>query len=191
MILTDLPVETIDQITAALDTHIDLKILGAAYSLFRLPVASAHHFSLWNQLSINRSLAQNVRILVIQSAELHRHSKDATLDEPMFPAMYTDLEVPEVHLVDNVDSEGTEDEDDISNMKARDAAKKAAGLEAERVLVSALKGMSGLISFRWTRTPPLINPDQKDDIWMKLAKTCSALNSVDVSERPFECAGQS
>ncbi|KAF8801833.1 hypothetical protein BYT27DRAFT_7197718 [Phlegmacium glaucopus] len=61
-------------------------------------------------------------------------------------------------------------------------------LDAERILVSALKGMSNLTSFRWTRTPPLINRNQEDDIWITFAKYCPSLNVIDVidRERPFE-----
>ncbi len=70
----------------------------------------------------------------------------------------------------------------------RNAAKNAADLEAERDLVSALRGMSGLVSFRWVRTPPLINSDEEEDVWVALAKYCPALDSVDVRDRekPFD-----
>ena len=43
-------------------------------------------------------------------------------------------------------------------------------LDAERIPVSALKGMSGLTSFKWMGTPPLTNRDQEDGIWITLAK---------------------
>ncbi|KAF8812095.1 hypothetical protein BYT27DRAFT_7183093 [Phlegmacium glaucopus] len=61
-------------------------------------------------------------------------------------------------------------------------------LDSERVLVSALKGMSNLTSFQWTRPlPPLINRNREDDIWITFAKYCPSLNVIDVidRERPF------
>ena len=67
-------------------------------------------------------------------------------------------------------------------------AKNTIDLDAERILVSALRGMSGLTSFKWTRTPPLINPNQEADIWITLANYCPSLNSLHVldREKPYE-----
>ena len=61
-------------------------------------------------------------------------------------------------------------------------------VDAERILVSAastLKGMFGLTAsaFRWTRTPPLINRNQEDYVWMMLANYCPSLNVIDVIDR--------
>ena len=42
--------------------------------------------------------------------------------------------------------------------------------------------MSGLTSFLlWT--PPLINHNQEDDVWIKLANYCPSLNVIDVIDR--------
>ncbi len=43
--------------------------------------------------------------------------------------------------------------------------------------------MSGLMSFQWVRTPPLISPDKEEDVWMALVKYCPTLESIDVLER--------
>lgn len=198
MLITDLPVETLDHIAAALFSPIDLVNLGATCSQLRLVVDPYHTqfrvirtpiiSPIWQELAKNRALAKNVRILEIQSAEVHGHSIDATLDKSVIPAMYTDHEAPRVLLADNVDPD--EDEDYASTLRAHNAAKNAADLDAERDLVSALNGMSGLVSFRWRRTPPLINPDEEDDIWMTLAKCCPTLDSIDIldREKPFDPA---
>jgi len=71
--------------------------------------------------------------------------------------MFTDLEVPLAPEADNGD------EDDVGTLRAHYLAKNATDLDAERVLVAALKGRSGLTSFRWPRTLPLIDTDQEDD----------------------------
>jgi hypothetical protein len=61
-------------------------------------------------------------------------------------------------------------------------------LDAGRIPVSALKGMSGLTSFKWMGTPPLTNRDQEDGIWITLAKCCPYLNTTEAVDRdkPYE-----
>ncbi|KJA18087.1 hypothetical protein HYPSUDRAFT_205696 [Hypholoma sublateritium FD-334 SS-4] len=159
MLITDLPVETLDHIAAALDLPIDLVNLGSTCSQLRQLVDPYHTqfrvirtpiiSPIWQDLAENRALAKNVRLLEIQFAEVHGHSVDATLFTPVTPAMYSDREAPRVFLADNIDP--YEDEEDVGALPARNAAKNAADLDAERSLVSALKGMSGLVSFRWIR----------------------------------------
>jgi hypothetical protein len=109
---------------------------------------------------------------------------DPTIDEPVIPIVFNDLEVPLAPEVDN------SDEDDVGTLRAHYLAKNATDLDAERVLVAALKGMSGLTSFRWSRTPPLINADQEDDIWITIAKCCPSLNTINVISREKPCAGR-
>ena len=193
MLLTDFPAEILDHIASALDLPMDLRNLGytcsqlhrlvhpyhTQFRIIRTPIISP----IWRKLAKDHSLAKNIRILEIQSAEPYGHSTDATLDEVVIPEMYTDWEVPQVYLTDMVDLDDV-DEDDIDKIaRIRDAAKNAADLEAERDLVSALKGMSGLMSFQWVRTPPLINPDEEEDVWMTLVKYCPTLESIDVLDR--------
>jgi hypothetical protein len=192
MVITDLPVETLDHIAAAFDSPTDLANLGAVCTQLRLLVEPYHTqfrvirapliSPLWEKLATNRSLAQNVRILEVQSAEIHGDREGATIDEPVIPIMFTDLEVPLAPEVDNGD------EDDVGTLRAHYLAKNATDLDAERVLVAALRGMSGLTSFRWSRTPPLVNADQEDDIWITIAKCCPSLNTIDVidREKPYE-----
>jgi len=192
MLITDLPVETLDHIASSLDSPIDLTNLAAVCTQLHLLVEPYHTqfrvirapltSPLWKRLAANRLLAQNVRILEVQSAEIHGEHEDATLDEPVVPAIFPDLEV---RLAPELDSD---DEDDVDTLRAHNAAKNATDLIAERILVAALKGMSGLTSFRWSHTPPLINPNQEDDIWVTIAKHCPSLNTIDVidREKPYE-----
>ena len=177
-----LPEEILDRAVASLDEPYDLRNFAAVCSwqfhslvepyhtqfrVIRAPLISP----LWQKLAGRQLLAQNVRILEVQPDEVG-------FDAPVVPAIFSDLEVPSVPEMPDVDS----DEEDAA-VKAYDRAKNAMDLEAERVLVSALKGMSGLTSFEWKRTPPLINPTQEDDIWITLAKYCPSLNSIDVFDR--------
>ena len=193
MHITDLPEEILDRIVASLDSPIDLENLAAVclkfnslvepyhtqFRVIRTPLISP----LWQELAGNQLLAQNIRILEVQPAEVDEVSAVSGLDAPVVPAIFSHLvsssEVPE--------PDGDE-EDPVGTRKAYDAAKNAKDLEAERMLVSALKGMSGLTSFQWTRTPPLINPNQEDDIWITLVKYCPSLNSIDVfdREKPYD-----
>lgn len=121
-------------------------------------------------------LAQNVRILEIQSSEAHGHYREgAKVDDQVIPAIFPDLEVPPAPGLDTVG--------DVETLRKRYAAKNAMDLDAERILVSALKGMSGLTSFRWSRTPPLINRNREDDVWITLANYCPSLIAIDVIDR--------
>lgn len=198
MVITDLPVETLDQIAGAIDSPTDLENLGATCLQFHLLVAPYHTqfrvirtplvSPVWKKLAKDHSLARNVRILDIQSAEVYGHSQEATLDKPVIPA---GLEAPQIEaLVENSDSDDNDSDEEDRAERARDVAKNVVDLDAERSLVSALKAMSGLTSFQWTRTPPLIDPDQEDDVWATLAKCCPALSSIDVvdREKPFNRA---
>ena len=194
MHITDLPEEVLDRAVAALDSPIDLRNLAAVCSRFHSLVEPYHiQFRvirtplispLWQKFVRSRFLAQNVRILEIQVAEVDDYSEIYGLDPPVVPAIFSDLGLPS-ESGPEVDSD---EEDPVGAIKAYQAAKNEKDLEAERMLVSALKGMSGLTSFLWQRTPPLINPTQEDDIWITLAKYCPSLNSVDVydREKPYE-----
>ena len=192
MHVTDLPEEILDRTVAALDSPIDLRNLAVVCSRFHSLVEPYHTqfrvirtpliSPLWQKFAGNRLLAQNVRILEVQPSEVDEYSEIYGLDSPVVPAIFSDLELP---LVPELDSD---EEDVVGSLKAYNAAKNDMDLEAERMLVSALKGMSGLTSFQWQRTPPLINPTQEDDIWITLAKYCPSLDSIDVfdREKPYE-----
>jgi hypothetical protein len=191
MHIIDLPEEILDRTVAALDSPIDLRNLAAVCPQFHSLVVPYHTqfrvirtpliSPLWQKFVDSRLLAQNVRILEIQPAEVDEDSEISGLDPPVVPAILSDLELPSVPELDS-------DNEDVGALKSYQAAKNVTDLEAERMLVSALKGMIGLTSFEWKRTPPLINPTQEDDIWITLAKYCPSLNSVDVFDlvKPFE-----
>jgi hypothetical protein len=194
MVITDLPQETLDRIAAAIDSPADLRNLAAVCTQLRLLVEPNHTqfrvirapliSPVWKILDENRLLAQNVRVLEVQSAEMHGNCPgcDSPTGKPVIPAIWHELEEPSVPELDE------DDEDEVGALRAYDVAKNAMDLDAERILVSALKGMSGLTSFKWTRTPPLINPNQEDDIWITLANYCPSLNILDVfdREKPYE-----
>ena len=42
--------------------------------------------------------------------------------------------------------------------------------------------------FQWTRTPPLINRNREDDIWITLTNHCPSLNVINIidCEKPYE-----
>jgi len=78
MLVTDLPVETLDHIAAALDSPINLANLGAVCTQLRLldRRAISHpvlrhpcptYLASWEKLATNRSLAQNIRILEVHT----------------------------------------------------------------------------------------------------------------------------
>ena len=191
MHITDLPEEILDRAVTALDSPIDLKNLAAVCSRFHSLVEPYHTqfriirapliSPLWQKFIGRQLLAQNVRILEIQPVEVDHYTEIYGLDAPVVPAIFSDLELPPVPELDS-------DEEDVGALRTYEAAKNDMDLKAERLLVSALKGMSGLTSFRWQCTPPLINPTQEDDIWITLAKYCPSLNSIDVfdREKPYE-----
>ena len=192
MHITDLPEEILDRAVAALDSPTDLRNLAAVCSHFHSLVEPYHTqfrvirtpliSPLWQKFAGSQLLAQNVRILEVQAAEVDLYSRNCGLDAPVVPAIFSHLEIPPVPELDS------DDEEDLDAVKAYHSTKNAMDLEAERMLVSALKGMSGLTSFQWHRTPPLINPTQEDDIWITLAKYCPSLDSIDVFDRgkPYE-----
>ncbi|KAF8805753.1 hypothetical protein BYT27DRAFT_6654581 [Phlegmacium glaucopus] len=189
MVITDLPVETLEHIVAALDLPTDLRNLAAVctqlrsivepyhtqFRVIRAPIISP----LWKKLAENQLLAQNVRILEVQSTPTHRFLEgNVKVDDQVIPAIFGDLEVPSVPELDD------DDDDDVEVLRAYYEAKRTMNLDSERVLVSALKGMSNLTSFQWTtHIPPLINRNREDDIWITLAKYCPSLNVIDVIDR--------
>ncbi|KIM41874.1 hypothetical protein M413DRAFT_445085 [Hebeloma cylindrosporum] len=102
LVITD-PVETLEHIAAALDSPIDLAKFGAVCTRFHLLVEPYHtQFRVirapllppvWEKLVANRSLAQNVRILEVQSAELHDDDDlGSTVDAPVITTIFADLE---------------------------------------------------------------------------------------------------
>ncbi|KAF8966504.1 hypothetical protein BDZ97DRAFT_1917604 [Flammula alnicola] len=194
MLIIELPPETLDHIAGALESPVDVRSLAGVCTLLR-SLVSPHHTQfriirapllspVWTKFADNHSLAQNVRTLEVQSAEIKWNYEG--VEEPVIPAIFRNLEAPSLPVAHPEADEA--DDDDVGALRARDAAKNAADLAAERILVSALKGMAGLTSFQWSRTPPLINPNAEADVWMVLAKYCPLLRSIDVvdREKPYE-----
>lgn len=190
MVITDLPIETLEHIVAALDSPTDLQNLAAVCTQLRSIVEPCHTqfrvirapltSPLWKKLAENQLLAQNVRILEIQSSKVHGDYERAKVDRQVVPIIFRDLKAPPVPDLDTFE--------DVETLRGYYAAKNAMDLDAERILVSAIRGMSGLISFRWIRTPPLINRNREDDVWITLANYCPSLNVIDAidCEKPYE-----
>jgi hypothetical protein len=125
-----------------------------------------------------------VRVLEIQSAEIKRNCN--SVDPPVIPAIFDEPITPQA--VNEVKTNHTVDDDESENL-AR-LVENAFDLQAERILVSALRNMTGLVSFKfqWSRTPPLVDHILEDDVWTTLIKYCPNLREVNVSdgERPEE-----
>jgi hypothetical protein len=168
MSIQDLPVEILEQIASEIESPLDLCSFGASRKLrsivfpnhaqlriIRCPLLS----SIWEKLSIHRSLAANVRVLEIQRATINWNHD--FVDLPVVPAMFDEPGRPQA--INEVNH-----------------AKRPSRLEADRVLVSALRHMTGLVSFQWSHTPSLINPDLEDDVWTTLINYCPNLREVDV-----------
>ena len=202
------PVEILDRIAAAVDSIPDLGNLSAVskqlhsvvaprhipYRIIKAPLLSSE----WKVLVENISLAENVRTLEVQSAEIgyNRSSVDTETVPSSFPQLASDSTTAHQHDHHDVESDGADpaessDEDDdsddlTSRIAAQNAAKNAQDLAAERIFISALKNMSRLTSFTWSRTPPLVDPKNEDDIWVTLAKHCPDLRELSVldAEKP-------
>ena len=94
MLITDLPTETLDLIASSLESPVELTHLSVTCSRLHLIVSPNHTqfriiripliSPLWKELYNNRSLAQNVRVLEIQSAEPYSRQ----IDVPRIPGMY-------------------------------------------------------------------------------------------------------
>lgn len=196
MIMIDFPEEILNRIAAAIESPTDLRNIAAVCTQLRLLVEPSHTqfrvirapliSPIWKKFTENRLLSKNVRVIEVQSEPPPRRCRCCDPDEPgdplVIPAIFHDLEQPSVPDINRYD------EDTLGARRAYNAAKNAMDLDAERILVSALKGMSGLTSFKWSRTPPLINRDQEDDIWITLVQYCPYLNSIDVvdGKKPYE-----
>lgn len=73
-----------------------------SFRVIRAPLLSP----VWKKLAANRSLAQNVRVLEVQSAELHDDDDlRSTVDAPVIPTIFADLEGPLAPEMDD-DAEG-------------------------------------------------------------------------------------
>jgi hypothetical protein len=193
MLITDLPVETLDRIAGEIESPTDLHNVADTSRLLRSIVSPRHtqlrvirspiRSSIWEKFIEDRSLAQNVHTLEIQNAEVEWNREN--VDPPVTPAIFGDLSEQVFH-------DGGEDKDEdkrsVSSVKAKGKAKNETDLRAERLLVSALRNMTGLRTFRWSRTPPLINPKDEDDVWTVLVKHCPDLRHVNVVdlEKPHE-----
>ncbi|KAJ3502288.1 hypothetical protein NLJ89_g8960 [Agrocybe chaxingu] len=196
MILLDLPLETLDHIVSAIASPADLANLGEACRLLHSIVSPNHTqfreirapllSPVWSKLAENHSLAQNVRIIEVQSAEPYQHSD--RVDDPVIPAVFRDLQTQQAPLLEDYEDD---DEDPAVAVGAYDAEKNSMDLGAERVFVAALKGMINLISFKWSRTPTLIDPAEEEDVWAVL-KGLPRLTDVDVvdREKPYNGNGE-
>lgn len=208
--VTSLPTETLDHIASALESLSDLQNFAVAaqlqaivsprhtqFRIVRAPLISP----IWQKFIQNKSLAQNVRILEIQAAEAPWNQEN--VDSPVIPAIFKDgderqpLEDHKAERLDGGSDDGSDDEgsdddsgssDESDNADAEYRAKNLADLGAERILISALKNMTGLTSFQWSRTPPLVDPKAEPDVWTTLVKSCPNLREVNVvdSEKPHE-----
>ena len=209
------PVEILDRIAAAVDSIPDLGNLSAVskqlhsvvaprhipYRIIKAPLLSPE----WKELVENISLAENVRALEVQSAEIgyNRRSVDPEIVPSAFPSrqlasdsatssghQHDDHHDPESDDAEFAESSDEDDDDDdsdlLSRIAAQNAIKNAQDLAAERIFISALKNMSRLTSFTWSRTPPLVDPQNEDDIWATLAKHCPDLRELSVldAEKP-------
>ncbi|CAA7265497.1 unnamed protein product [Cyclocybe aegerita] len=192
MILLDLPLETLDHIVSTIASPADLANLGEACRLLHSIVSPNHTqfreirapllLPVWSKLAENHSLAQNVRIIEVQSVELYQYSD--RVDDPLIPGVFRDLQIPQAPVINDYEDD---DGDPPVAARAYDAAKNVMHLGAERVFVAALKGMVNLTSFKWSRTPTLIDPAEEEDVWTVL-RGLPCLTDVDVvdREKPYE-----
>jgi hypothetical protein len=95
MSINDLPVEILEQIASEIESPSDLCSFGVSRKLrsiifpshiqlriIRCPLLS----SIWEKLSVHRSLAANVRVLQIQSVEIKWNR--TSVDPPVIPAIF-------------------------------------------------------------------------------------------------------
>jgi len=190
MSITHLPAETLDKIAGFIESPTDLRnfavsrqlhsIVSPRHTQFRI-IRSPLLSPIWQKFTTHRSLAQNVRTLEIQRPEYYGvHPDFAVLSDP-FMALgdrrrrgfrTNPSVVPEIFKEEHGDKD-EQGAPTFNNERNKD-------LCAERLLVLALRTMTGLTSFVWSRTPPLINPNIEDDIWITLANHCPDLREVQV-----------
>ncbi|CAA7265479.1 unnamed protein product [Cyclocybe aegerita] len=167
MILLDLPPENLDHIASAIDSPAELGNLGATCKLLHSIVSPNHTqyreirapmlSPVWKKLTENHALAQNVRVVEVQSTRFKKfHNR---VDDPIVPVAYRDAEA----IVEKgMDRSGSPED--------RRAAKIAANLSAERIFVEALEAMVNLTSFHWSHTPTLIDPTKESSVWEVIAR---------------------
>jgi hypothetical protein len=200
MSITHLPAETLDKIAGFIESPTDLRnfavsrqlysIVSPRHTQFRI-IRSPLRSSIWQKFTTHRSLAQNVRTLEIQRPECYDlHPDFAVLSDPfmalgdrrrrgfrtnpsVIPEIFKEEHGDEDKQFSNVWDSKTVGIPTFNNERNTD-------LCAERLLVLALRTMTGLTSFIWSRTPPLINPNIEDDIWITLANHCPDLREVQV-----------
>lgn len=194
--VTSLPAETLDQIAAALERSTDLQnfavtphlrsVVSPRHTQFRI-VRAPLLSPIWARFVENRSLAENVRTLEVQAAEIEWNRED--VDAPITPVVFksSDEQQSAQEQKGECPDDGSDDESDTA-IKSRFTAKNLTDLAAERIFVSALKNMTGLTSFQWSRTPPLIDPKVEDDVWTILLKRCPDVREIKVldGEKPHE-----
>jgi hypothetical protein len=131
------------------------------YRIIRSPLGVS---SLWNHLADNPTLAREVRVLEIQR---QMGGYTTSCPKPKVPEQF--------------------------HSAARDVARTFYSFflskyvpslqQAEKALIAAIRGMSGLHSFIWDREPPLLDSrfdvDVSDDIWTAL-RSCTCLWELDV-----------
>lgn len=180
-IASSLPVEIVDEILSHIEEPGDLtpilfvsksfKALADRHISYRVIRCPLGVIQLWEHLSQNPSLAENVRVLEIQ-----RESDYASFDVPR--AFYNAAAISRKQ-----DVWGLQDEVPYHDLERL----RLAGLKiSETTLISALKNMSRLTSFKWEGKPPLIDSRLDgfpDDIWTTLRghETLTELDVLDLS----------
>jgi hypothetical protein len=170
MSLEALPVETLDEIVTSLDSRADLVNLCSVSRTLN-PIITERHLDyrdircrldkVWVHLINNPSLARNVRRLEIQPGGGTMDIWPCPIRVPKLfrPTVRRKLEsrqIPPFHL-------------------DRDR-------RFETLLISALKNLSNLSSFKWGRSPPLFDTRAgigSEDIWTTL-RAYTALRELDV-----------
>ncbi|CAA7265494.1 unnamed protein product [Cyclocybe aegerita] len=165
MILVKSPFETLDLIASAIESPADLRNLGATCKLLHFVVSPSHTqyreirapllSPVWRALTENCSLAQNVRVVEVQSTQVRQ-----------FPDRVDGPIVPVAFLESIVKQEPKEKgKDRVISAEDPRTANNAVDLAAGRIFVVALKAMVNLILFRWTEkhvTRPSKHADSKE-----------------------------
>jgi hypothetical protein len=172
MSLEALPVETLDEIVTSLDSRADLVNLCSVSRILN-PIITERHLdyrdircrldmdNVWEHLINNPSLAKNVRRLELQP------------DGGMMDIWPSPIRVPK--LLRPTEQPKLESYEMPSIYLDRDR-------RFETLLISTLKNMSNLSSFKWNRFPPLFDTRAgigSEDIWTAL-RTYTALRELDV-----------
>jgi hypothetical protein len=166
-----LPVETLEEIVNLVDEPRDLFNLASACRILARIIIPRHlqyrvircrlnTSTVGKQLSMDKLLARNVRIL-----ELQQDPKD---DRPADPR----LRIPRgLEFAETYESHPLRRYDHAASLERE--------YDLELRLISSIKNMSNLTHFKWNRDPPLIGDrSPQGDVWMAL-KGCRELRELD------------